>query len=112
MTQRRARPVKHERVPRLVREHIDAGQYLDTRHASERMAERQLTLPEVLYVLRHGHHEKRKDTFKREHNAWTYAMRGKTVDRRELRVCVSFDERDMLIITAIDLDASERKGTS
>ena len=105
MRQRPARPPKHEDVPALVREHIDAGRYLDTRHASSRKAERQITLPEVLYVLRHGYHEKRKDQFKEEHDAWTYAMRGKTVDRRELRICVSFDPSGMLIITTIDLDA-------
>jgi hypothetical protein len=107
MSQHHARPSKHANVPVLVREHVDAGKYLDTRHAFSRMVERKITLPEVLYVLRHGHHEKRKDEFKEEHNAWTYAMRGKTVDKRELRVCVSFDENGMLIITTIDLDAKD-----
>jgi hypothetical protein len=62
-------------------------------------------LLEVLYVLRHGYHEERKDAFKGEHDAWTYAMRGKTIDERELRICVSFDPRGMLIIATIDLDA-------
>lgn len=92
-------------MPALAREHIEAGKYLDTRHAFDRKAERQITLLEVLYVLRHGYHEKRKDEFKEEHDAWNYAMRGKTVDGRELRVCVAFDPSGMLIITTIDLDA-------
>lgn len=104
MTGAPVRPPKHDDVPALVREHIDAGTYLDTRHASSRKAERQITLPEVLYVLRHGYHEKRKDSFHEEHGAWTYAIRGKTVDRRELRICVSFDPGGMLVITTIDLD--------
>lgn len=30
-------------------------------------------------------------------------MRGRTVDRREIRVIVSFEENGMLIITAIEL---------
>ncbi len=107
MSQRKARPAKHENVPALVREYVDAGKYLDTRHAFDRMVERRITLPEALYVLRRGYHEKRKDEFKEEHNAWTYAMRGKTVDKRELRVCVSFDKSGMLIITTIDLDAKD-----
>ena len=103
--QRRRRPPKHESVLALVREHLDAGTYLDTRHALERRAERQITRPEALYVLRHGRHEKRKDDFKEEYGSWTYAIRGKTVDGRELRICVSFDDEvRMLIITAIDLD--------
>ncbi len=38
------------------------------------------------------------------HEAWCYAIRGKTVDKRELRVVVSFDENYLLIITAIGLE--------
>lgn len=102
---RRRRPPKHENVLALVRENLDAGTYLDTRHAFERRAEREITRPEALYVLRHGWHEKRKDDFKDQYKCWTYAIRGKTVDGRELRVCTSFDDEvGMLIITAIDLD--------
>ena len=51
-----------------------------------------------------GYHEKSKDEFKVEWQAWNYAIRGRTIDRRELRVAVSFDDEDsLLIITAIDL---------
>lgn len=60
----------------------------------------------MLYVIRHGYHEKRKDSFSEEYQGWNYAIRGKTIDRRSLRVVVSFDESGMLIITAIDLDVS------
>jgi len=105
MATRRRRPSKAEDVLELIGRHLDAGAYLDTRHAFERRTERRITLPEVLQVLRGGYHEKRKDELKREHNAWSYAIRGKTVDRRELRVCVSFDETGfLLIITAIALE--------
>jgi len=77
---------------------------LDTRHATDRQGERKITRPEVIQVLRNGPHEKRKDLFVKQYNAWNYAVRGKTVDRRELRVIVSFEaETGMLIITAIDL---------
>jgi hypothetical protein len=50
-----------------------------------------------------GYHEKKKDKFNNFHHVWNYSVRGKTVDRRELRVIVSFDENGMLIITAIEL---------
>lgn len=104
MATKSRRPPKHGDVPALVQEHVDAERYLDTRHAFDRKAERAITLPEVLHVLRHGYHEKKKDEFKEEYQAWNYSIRGKTVDDRELRVCVSFDvETGMLIITAIDL---------
>jgi len=106
MSAKARRPPKHEDVPLLVKQYVvDSGRYLDTRHATERRKQLQITRPEVVYVLRHGRHEKRKDEFKEEHGAWTYAIRGKTVDGRNLRVCVSLDNgADMLIITAIDLD--------
>jgi phage terminase large subunit-like protein len=77
---------------------------LDTRHATERQEERSITRPELLKVLRTGFHEKKKDQFKEEYQAWNYAIRGKTVDERNLRVIVSFDLNGMLIISAIDLD--------
>ena len=88
----------------VIREHLDGGRYFDTRHGSERKLERLITRPEVLHVLRHGYHEKRKDKFESQFQAWNYAIRGKTSDGKELRVIVSFDENNMLIITAIDLN--------
>ena len=82
---------------------IEEGRYLDTRHASERKLERQINRPEILYVLKKGYHEKKNDKFDGFYGAWNYAVRGKTVDRRELRIIVSFAENGMLIITAIEL---------
>jgi hypothetical protein len=87
----------------VIRACIEEGRYLDTRHAWERQDERRINRPEILYVLKHGHHEQNKDTFNNFHHVWNCSVRGKTVDRRELRVIVSFDENGMLIITAIDL---------
>lgn len=95
---------KLARLMEKIREHLDAGRFLDTRHAYERQSERAITRPEVLYVLRRGYHEKRKDKFEAHYQTWNYAVRGKTIDKRELRIIVSLDERNMLIITAIDLN--------
>lgn len=88
----------------VVRTCIAEGRYLDTRHATQRGAEREITRPEILYVLKTGHHEKRKDKFDQLHQAWNYAIRGKTLDKKNVRVAVSLDEKLLLIITAIDLD--------
>jgi hypothetical protein len=96
-----------EKVAQLM-EHIsrclDAGRYLDTRHAADRQNDRAITRPEVLQVLRRGHHEKRKDRFEAQYQAWNYSIRGRTIDLRELRVIVSFDKDMMLVITAIDFN--------
>ena len=83
---------------------IESGAYLDTRHAIQRQKERLINRLDILYVLRNGYHEKRKDKFDEQHRAWNYAVRGKNIDRRDIRVIVSFDSNDMLIITAIELE--------
>ncbi len=89
---------------KVISESVKAGKYLDTRHATDRKNERLITRPEILYILKHGYHEKRKDKFEEQYQTWNYAVRGKTIDRRNLRIIVSFDPSGMLIITAIDLD--------
>ena len=76
---------------------------MDTRHVSQCSYERDITRPEILYVLKNGHQKKRKDKFDEFYKVWNYAVRGKTLDRRELRIAVSLDKNGMLIITAIDL---------
>ena len=100
--------MKHRRPKILcilekVKRCISNGNYLDTRHALERQDQRNITRPEVIYVLQTGHHEKHKDKFDDIYNSWNYAIKGKTVDKKPLRIIVSFDENNMLIITAIEL---------
>lgn len=97
------RPSKLLNLLRAIAACIDGGRYLDTRHARERQVERHILRSDLLYVLLHGYHEKRKDKFEEHFNAWNYSIRGKTVDRRELRVIVALDASGMLIITAIEL---------
>ncbi len=99
---------RHPKVSNLLeqaRSCIDSGRYLDTAHSSERGGQRFISRPEILYVLRHGYHEKRKDQYNTHYCTWDYAIRGRTVDGRELHVVVAFDDNGMLIITAIDLEA-------
>lgn len=67
------------------------------------MAKRKTKRQEVKQVLKSGHHEKNKDQFDEEFLDWNYSIKGKTIDKRNLRVIISF-EKSMLIITVIDLD--------
>ena len=76
-------------------------------HAVVRGVERNITRMEYEYVLLNGFHEKSKDEYKEQYKSWNYAIRGKTIDKRNLRVAVSFDENDLLIITVIDLDMED-----
>ena len=100
---KKKRPAKRTQLMAQIREALDAGKYRDVVHAQDRQYERRITRPEYTYVLRNGFHEARKDEFKPEYNAWNYAIRGRTVDRRDLRIVVSFDEDGMLIITTIEV---------
>lgn len=103
-----ARPEKHLEIIPLIKTCIETGNYLDTRHALDRQNERSINRLEVIYVLKNGYHEKRKDEYKEKFNAWNYAIRGKTLDKRDLRIAVSFDETTkLLIITAIEVVKSK-----
>ena len=82
---------------------IAQGKYLDTRHSIKRQSERNITRYEVLQALTSGFHEKRKDVFDLRFKEWNYAIRGKTIDRKDLRIIISFDQANMIIITAIEL---------
>ena len=82
---------------------VDAGDYRFSNHARQRMAERGVDPPEVRHVLRTGWHEARKDQWQEAYQAWNYAIRGSTVDNREVRVVVTF-EGSLLVVTVIDLE--------
>ena len=96
-------PDKIDDLMNKIKKCIEGGRYLDTTHALVRQNLRKITRPEILYVLKSGFHEKRKDKFEENLNSWNYAIRGRTLDKKELRVIISFEINNMLIITAIDL---------
>ncbi len=60
-------------------------------------------------MIESGRHEKAKDRYPPEYSAWSYSVRGKTVDRRSLRVVISFEPDEhgelLLLVTAVDPDA-------
>lgn len=99
-----SRPVKNAKVLEKIRDKASRGDYIPVEHAKQRLEQREVTDPEMRYVLTTGYREPRKDEFKEEHQSWNYAMRGKTVDDRKLRVVVSFDKDDLLIVTVISLE--------
>lgn len=99
--------MKSEKIPDLlirIRVCLDNGKYRFSQHATERRKERLVSLPDIIEVLRNGHHEKAKDTWDNVYKAWNYAIRGKTVDKDTCRVVVSFEGDGLLVITVIRLD--------
>lgn len=109
MAPSRKRPPKHPDALRRAKELIAAGRYRDTRHSSQRRREREIILPEIIQAILSGWHEKRKDEFKPEWNAWNYAIRGETVESRELRVAVAVEEGASLLILVTAIDLGERE---
>ena len=87
----------------VVNQKLKKGQYRYAAHASLRLQERKVTRLEVRQALQNGSHEEIKDKFNHDHKLWNYSIRGKTIDGRSLRVIVSFDKKNMLIITVINL---------
>ena len=97
------RPSKIADALKTARECVEVGRYFDTSHAQLRKHQRQISLTHVLHVIRYGYHEKNKDQYHPEHGDWTYSIRGKTIDGKDIRVAIAFDDDDMLIITVIEI---------
>lgn len=54
------RPEKYTGIMALVEKRVTAGRYYDTRHATDRKSERDISLMEILRVFKNGFHEKRR----------------------------------------------------
>lgn len=99
------RPDKIEHVLDKIKDCIQTGKYFVTAHAFTRQNERGISLPECLNILETGYEEKKKSHFDVEHHTWKYAIRGKTIrDQLDVRVIITFDENEMLIITVMHVE--------
>lgn len=100
----RKRPAKHKNPLDKAQKCLNSGRFHDTRHAVDQKTARIITLPEVRMIIENGYWEKRKDEYKPEYEAWNYSIRGRTVDGRDLRIIISFENQRLLFITTIDKD--------
>jgi hypothetical protein len=57
------KPAKLANILDKIKECIETGNYILTKHALERQIVRAVNLPETLHVLRNGYEEKRKTCF-------------------------------------------------
>jgi Domain of unknown function (DUF4258) len=87
-------------LTKTIRSLIAAGKVRVLKHASERMALRGYTLPEVEQILRSGFHEQNHDEFEAKFDTWRHAIRGSTIDGRQTRVIVAIVD-DLLVITVV-----------
>lgn len=80
-----------------------------TKHANERMWERNVVRAEVAQALSGGKHIPKQDRFNEATQSWAYSFEGKTHDNRLLRIGISFEQNEgtgeiVLIVTVIDLE--------
>lgn len=101
MNSKQKRPTQLEELFPRIKDCIEGERYRQSRHAIDREIERNIDLPDVLYVLKNGYHEKKKTTFDEEFQTWKYALRGKTLDEVDIRIIIAFDEDGIMIITVM-----------
>lgn len=101
MKDKAKRPSQLDDLFPQIRYCLDMGLYRQSKHASKRELERKIDLPDVLYVLKNGYHEKRKTSFDEAFQIWKYAVRGKTLDEINIRIIIAFDDTGMMIITVM-----------
>ena len=87
----------------LIKRKAKKGEFIILPHALERKHQRGISVNDIIYVLMNGWHESKKDEYRKDLSTWNYAIKGKTIDKEDMRVIVSFDEDNMLIITVIKL---------
>lgn len=96
---------KLENVIALTRTLLEKGNYVISSHAKINQGKRRFTVGDLKNVINTGYHEKRKDEFKTEFEDWNYAIRGKTLDGEQARVCIAFQEESrFIVITVIRLE--------
>lgn len=98
------RTLKMKNVMDIIVVKAKRGEFIILPHAIERRHQRNISISDIIQVLTTGWHESRKDEYKEEFKSWNYSIRGKTIDGKQLRIAVSFDENNMLVITVIDLN--------
>jgi len=103
---RSERPKQIENLLETIRKLLEYDRVIITEHAAIRQKERRISAADVLYVLKYGFHERQKTVFDPAHQAWKYAIRGKTADRVDLRVIVGIEDK-VVVITVIRIGGDE-----
>lgn len=106
-TDKKDRPAKQDDLLKKMKELLGLNKIRFHSHANKRMGERNVLDYEVRQALSNGKHQPSKDRFSEEHQSWEYSIEGKTIDKRLLRIGISFEQdlstgERLLVITVID----------
>lgn len=83
---------------------IELNRFRTTQHFQDRERQRDIFLWEALHALKNGSHEESRDEWDNKYQLWKYAIRGRTMEARDLRVVVSILQKEgLLLITVYEL---------
>lgn len=100
MGKRPAKIPDDELIP-FIRDSVDSGKYRESHHQRvENIGKpgHDVTRQEIEQVLLAGHREPSRDRFE-PYNTWSYAIRGRTIDKRDIRVAVTIYEGMLYIMS-------------
>ncbi len=75
-----------------------------TKHAKCRMDCREINEREIRDIIATGTVNRNKSGFDKAHNDSTYALEGYTYQKQHVRIVVAPKNKDLVVITVIDLD--------
>lgn len=99
---KKMRPPQIENLLEVVATLVEKGNFRFSEHAIQRRKERRISPQDAVYILKTGYHEKQKTSFDEIYKTWKYAIRGKTLDREDVRVIIPIVEK-LIVITVIRL---------
>ena len=100
---------KYPSVLGALRKALASGKVYMSDHAlgqvEDRLVPFGLGVADVISVLRRGTYEEEKDEWNGDLQSWAYSIRGKTMDRIELRIPIAIetDEGGVVVVSVVNL---------
>lgn len=98
-------PIRYSRSEalKILKQHLNDGKILPSKHFRERLRERNLSMQDVLCAIKKGRITEEPELDIKIGN-WKYRVRGKTVDENPIIVVAAINEDHSIYLTAIRED--------
>ncbi|MBS0623011.1 MAG: DUF4258 domain-containing protein [Verrucomicrobia bacterium] len=97
------RPLKDAEIAAKIKNCLENRRYKQSLHAMERIDKRKVSFQDVLFVLETGHREEAKDSYDETFQNWKYSIKGKTLENVNIRVIITLNEENIIVITVVNL---------
>ena len=92
-------------ILQIIQKALAANQLYYSKHALERMEEREISVAEIKEIIKYGKAERRLDEFDKGKNYWRYAIRNEDIAGRDLAISVDIEGHpNVVIVTAMQID--------